>query len=74
MTVDAITSLRGDARPRELQVTQLPAVVSGALSVQFLSPLAPYHQAWGLGGGMYWTQYGVNTGRGLDRVNSAGTT
>ena len=37
MTVDAITSLRGDARPRELQVTQLPAVVSGALSVQFLS-------------------------------------
>ncbi len=23
---------------------------------------------------VYWTQYGVNTGRGLDRVNSAGTT
>ena len=37
MTVDAITSLRGDARPRELQVTQPPAVVSGALSVQVLS-------------------------------------
>ena len=37
MTVDAITSLRGDARPRKLQVTQLPAVVSGALSVQFPS-------------------------------------
>ena len=39
MTVDAITSLRGDARPRELQVTQPPAVVSGALkiSVQSLS-------------------------------------
>ena len=69
MTVDAITSLRGEARPRELQVTQPPAVVSGALSVQSLSPLSPYQQAWGLGGGMYWTQYGVNTGRGLDRVN-----
>ena len=37
MTVDAITSLRGEARPRELQVTQPPAVVSDALSVQSLS-------------------------------------
>jgi hypothetical protein len=37
MTVDAVALLRGDARPRGLQVMQPPAVVSGALCVQSLS-------------------------------------